>query len=138
MQKKNRKIALIAILSFTIILIVIVGIAFTALAVKTNRIKDDYSVAISGEKYQTPVFVEGIEVIKQDVSCGYAVIEMFSAWNGGEITEETLYEEYGKVVTSTGKTFCDEFNRQFPEFQTTMYKYLTHSELIDKVYDWGF
>ena len=46
-QKNNRKIALIAILLFTIILIFIVGIAFTVLAVKTNRIKDDYSVAIN-------------------------------------------------------------------------------------------
>lgn len=88
------------------------------LAVKTNRI-----------------FVDDIEVINQDVFCGYAVIEMFSAWNGGKVTEEALYKKYGKVVTSTGKAFCDEFNHQFPEFQTTMYKYLTNSELIDKVYD---
>lgn len=135
MQKNNRKIVLIAILLFAIIPIFIVGIAFTVLAVKTNRIKDDHSVAINSEKYQTPVFVDGIEVINQDVSCGYAVIEMFSAWNGGKVTEEDLYEKYGAVVTSTGKAFCDEFNYQFPEFQTTMYKYLTNSELIDKVYD---
>ncbi|MDO4719378.1 MAG: C39 family peptidase [Peptostreptococcaceae bacterium] len=126
---------MIAVLLFTFILIFIVGIAFTVLTVKTNRIKDDYSVAMDSEKYQTPVFVDGIEVINQDVSCGYAVIEMFSVWNGGKVTEEELYEKYGKVVTSTGKAFCDEFNRQFPEFQTTMYKYLTNSELIDKVYD---
>ncbi|UTC64594.1 hypothetical protein E4O00_12685 [Treponema sp. OMZ 788] len=135
MQKNNRKIALIAILLFTIIPVFIVGIAFTVLAVKTNRIQDDYAVAINNEKYRIPVFVEGLEVINQDVSCGYAVIEMFSAWNGGKVTEEALYKKYGKVVTSTGKAFCDEFNRQFPEFQTTMYKYLTNSELIDKVYD---
>lgn len=135
-MKKNRvKIALIGILSFAFILISVVGVAFTVLAVKTNRINDDYSVAIKSEKYQKPVFVDGVEVIKQDISCGYAVIEMFSSWNGGKVTEENLFDKYGKVVTSTGKSFCDEFNHQFPEFQTTMYKYLKNSELIDKVYN---
>lgn len=134
-KKNSRKIIVIAILSFVIILTLIIGIAFIVLAIRTNKINDDYSAVIDSEKYQTTVFVDGVDVITQDVSCGYAVIEMFSAWNGGKVTEETLYEKYGKVVTSTGKSFCDEFNNQFPEFQTTMYQYLTNSELIDKVYD---
>lgn len=29
-------------------------------------------------------------MITQDVSCGYAVIEMFSTWTGKSITEESL------------------------------------------------
>lgn len=73
MKKNNKKIALIAILVVIIILILIVGIAFIMLAVNTNQINDDYTVAINSEKYQAPVFVDGIELIKQDVSCGYAV-----------------------------------------------------------------
>lgn len=74
-------------------------------------------------------------MITQDVSCGYAVIEMFSTWTGKKITEGSLYNEYGKVVTSTGNAFCEEMNKQFPEYTTSMHKYLSNTELIDKVYD---
>ena len=102
---------------------------------KTNKINDDFSSVFTDTKYSKAVSVDGVEVIKQDVSCGYAVIEMFSAWSGGNITEETLYDEYGKVVTSTGKSFCEEMNKQFPQYKTTMHKYLTNTELIDTVYD---
>ena len=73
--------------------------------------------------------------MKQEVSCGYAVREMFAAWSGHSTTEESLFREYGKVVTSSGKAFCKEMNKQFPEYTTVMYKYLTNTELIDAVYD---
>ena len=33
---------------------------------------------------------------------------MFSKWNNGSITEQSLYDNYGKVVTSTGKAFEKE------------------------------
>ena len=89
---------------------------------------------LSDAKYSVPVQVEDVEAITQDVSCGYAVIEMFSAWDGGNVAEESLYGEYGKVVTSTGQPFCDEMNKQFPEYETTMRKYLTDSELLDAAY----
>lgn len=45
-----------------------------------------------------------------------------------------LYNSYGSVVTSTGDSFEREMNKQFPEYNTTMYKYLKNTELIDKVY----
>lgn len=49
--------------------------------------------------------------------------------------EEDLYDEYGKVVTSTGDKFSDEMNRQFPEYTTTIHKYMTNTALIDSAYD---
>ncbi len=39
------------------------------------------------------------------------------------ITEESLYDEYGKVVTSTGKSFLEQMNLRFPQYTTTMNKY---------------
>ena len=131
-MKKPVKVILISLISLIIALSLITGIAFTVLAIKTDRIDDDYSFVYSSEKYSSAVKAENVEVITQNVSCGYAVIQMFSAWNGGNITEESLYAEYGKVVTSTGKSFCKEFNKQFPQYETKMYKYLKNSELIDK------
>lgn len=112
----------------------IVGISFGVLFGKTRSIDNDFSAIYQNEKYSKAVCIENVEVVTQSVSCGYAVIEMFSASIGGDITEESLYDRYGKVVTSTGAAFCNEFNKQFPEYKTTMYKYLKNTELIYKVY----
>ena len=100
------------------------AIELTALQIRTKAVLDDYSPVYENEKYQKPIMIEGINVIEQNVSCGYAVIEMFSSWNGSQITEQSLYDQYGKVVTSTGKAFCKEMNKQFPDHHTTMYRYL--------------
>ena len=97
--------------------------------------KNDYSEIYKNEKYQKAVAVSGITVFPQKYSCGYAVIQMISQWNNSGLTEEGLYKEYGKIVTSTGKAFAKEMNRKFPEYNTHMYKYLKNSHLIDKIYD---
>ena len=134
-MKKNklRKIftALFAIIGILLMILVICAVK---LKIKTKAISNDYTGIYQDEKYSTPVFIDGIQVITQDVSCGYAVIEMISTWSGHNITEESLYSEYGKVVTSTGKAFCSEMNNQFPEYKTTMHKYLENTELLDIVY----
>ena len=117
---------------------IIICIAILALGIceiRTRLMLDDYSSIYDNEKYQTPIMIENVEVITQDISCGYAVIEMFSAWNGGDVTEESLYNQYGKVVTSTGNKFCQEMNKQFPEYKTEIHKYLKNTEFIDIMYD---
>lgn len=133
MNKKKSKILVIGIL--LIVPTILLGLAFLRLNIKSKQINDDFSSCFTNEKYKESMSVENVECITQDVSCGYAVIEMFSKWNGGDITEETLYDDYGKVVTSTGKSFCKEMNKRFPEYNTRMYKYLTNSEMIDLIYD---
>lgn len=135
MNHKRRKKIVTVILFFAGSLIVLAAVALGILQIRTNRMMDDYSSVYENEKYQTPVMIDGVNVIKQDVSCGYAVLEMFSSWSGHSITEKTLYDQYGKVVTSTGKAFCREMNKQFPEYTTTICKYLKNTELIDAVYE---
>lgn len=115
-------------LCIAVVMLIISGI-------RTRLTQDDYSKVYVDEKYQTPVKIENIEVITQDISCGYAVIEMFSTWNGGNITEESLYDQYGTIVTSTGKKFCEEMNKQFPEYKTEMHKYVKNTEFIDIMYE---
>lgn len=120
------------------VLVLLFGTILTAFGIlehKTNKMLDSVYDLYAELKYQQAISLDNIEVIEQNVSCGYAVIEMFADWAEKDITEEKLYNEYGKVVTSTGKAFCEEMNKQFPEYTTTMYKYLTNTELIDKVYD---
>ena len=134
-MKKILKRSLIVILCLVSAAVIAASCALFVLAQKEKAIDNDYSYIYTDERFMTPVSADGVEVITQDVSCGYAVIEMFSSWSGVDITEESLYDEYGRVVTSTGSSFCDEMNRRFPGRTTTMYSYLTNSELIERVYD---
>ena len=132
---KKSKIVLIVIGGLLVTSILACVVALSILQIKTNSIMDDYSSVFTSDKYKTPVYIDGVEVITQDVSCGYAVIEMFSSWNCGAITEEKLYSEYGKVVTLTGDSFEKEMNKQFSEYETTIHKWLKNTELIDMVYE---
>lgn len=135
MNHKRRKKIVSVILLFAGSLIVLAVVALGILQIRTFNILDDYSSVYENEKYQTPIMIDGVNVIKQDVSCGYAVLEMFSSWSGHSVTEKSLYDQYGKVVTSTGNAFCREMNLQFPEYTTTICKYLKNTELIDAVYE---
>lgn len=134
-NKFKKKITIIVLGSITGILLCVLIAALSFLHIRTTNILNDYSSIYSNEKYEVPVYIDNIDVVNQEVSCGYAVLEMFSQWAGQNITEESLYSEYGKIVTSTGQAFCDEINKQFPNYNTIMYKYLMNTELIDKVYD---
>ena len=129
-----KKKILIGIGIFIGLLLLIIVIAMINLNNKTKNINDDYSKIYKDSKYKEALLIDNVDYIKQDISCGYAVIEMFSKWEGSNITEKTLYDEYGKVVTSTGNAFEKEMNKRFPKYKTTMYKYLKNTELIDKVY----
>ena len=116
----------------------IICVAFITLLasdIRTKLIQNDYSSVYTDPKYEKVIKIDNIEVIKQRISCGYAVIEMFSAWNGGNITEDSLYDEYGTIVTSTGNKFCEEMNKQFPEYDTEIHKYMKNTEFIDIMYD---
>lgn len=135
MKKRSIRTACIIASTAVCALLTVLAIAFLILGIRTAAIRDGHRAIYENERYQTPVSVEGIEVITQDVSCGYAVIEMFSAWSGHDVTEESLYAEYGKVTTSTGRAFCAEMNRQFPEYTTRMHRYLTDTELLETAYE---
>ena len=130
-----RKKLLAGILAVVGGVIVLALAAIGILQIRTHAVLDDYSSVYENEKYQTPIMIDDVDVIRQDVSCGYAVIEMFSSWSGHSVTEKSLYDQYGKVVTSTGKAFCKEMNRLFPEYTTTICKYLKNTELIDAIYE---
>lgn len=117
------------------VLLVVIIIALLLNNGKTKKMLDDYSKIYKDSKYNEAILIDNVSYIKQDISCGYAVIEMFAKWSGNDkITEKSLYDKYGKVVTSTGKSFEKKMNKQFPKYKTTMYKYLKNTELIDKVY----
>ena len=135
-MKKAVRNTIITIVSILLVLAIVCTIGLVRLAAKTKAIDDGYGYVFRDNYFNEPVYVEGVDVITQDVSCGYAVLEMFAVWNGTPgISEESLYDEYGKVVTSTGKSFEEQMNLRFPEYTTTMHSYMTNSELVTAVYD---
>ena len=133
MKKSKILIIITAIILGSLLVAIVVPLAI--LKIRTYAISDDYSAIYRDDKYSKAVYVNNVEVIKQEVSCGYAVLEMFGNYCGHDVTEEKLMSEYGKIVTSTGKSFCVEMNKQFPEYKTGMHKYMKNTELIDAVYE---
>lgn len=133
-MKQVTKTATIIISLVLLLIAVMITAAFIRQAMIDQKINDDIGAFLTDAAYQKPVAVQGIDVIKQKISCGYAVLEMFGKWCGTDITENTLFNEYKEVVTSTGEAFCKEMNRQFPAYQTAMYKNRTNSELLRMIY----
>lgn len=136
---KNKLILRIWKIIFSILILIF--IIFMILFIKQNiinkKINDDISGIYANAKYETAVKIEGINPIKQEVSCGYAVIEILSNWLNKDITEQSLLEENeGKISTAMGNGFFNEMSKQFPEYSwTTRFTNLTNTQLIDKIYD---
>jgi hypothetical protein len=96
---------------------------------------DDYSELLQDNAYSQTVSVTGIQAIKQEITCGYAVIEMLAKWKGKLITEQSLSSQNnGEISTSMGSGFLKEMNRQFPEWETTRYVNITNMELIKNIH----
>lgn len=131
---KILKIALVVILILAVAGCAVSAAAFWNINSQTAQILDDYSGIYHDSKYLEAKEITGVAIIKQKVSCRYAVLEMLAGWEGKNITEASLYEMYGKVTTSTGKAFCDEMNKQFPAYKTTMHKYMNSSEMLSCIY----
>ncbi len=112
------------------------GGLFAKQAVLDAVMNDDISVVYQNPQYQDPVRVEGVAVITQKVSCGYACIEMLSRWAGSPITEDELFEQNGgTIVTATEQGFCKELNLRLPQFTAAMQANLKNTQFIDEAYD---
>lgn len=97
---------------------------------------EDVSSLKTDSVYSEEVKVDGINVIEQKISCGYAVLQMLGEWQGKSITEDSLYEQNDdSVSTSIGSGFLNEAQRQFPEWHVTKYAGISDSSLIKTAHD---
>ena len=82
------------LVGFGIVLILIICTAIYALLKiehRTVQTQDDYSSIYTNPKYQNAILIKGLAPIRQNISCGYAVIEMFAKWDKNEsLTEKSL------------------------------------------------
>jgi len=130
-----KKIRLILIIVSSILLIIVLAITipFIVLGVKQSNMYKDYNYLFEENKIKEHK-IEDVPLIKQDISCGYAIIEMMSLYYGKEITEKELYEKNNQSVsTQTTKGFVDEINNSISNLNYVSYEYLSSDELLLKI-----
>ena len=96
-----KRVIVISVSALVGAVVLAIAIPFTVLAAKTANIKSDYAYLIEDAKYKTAVEVEGLEHVTQEISCGYATIEMMSAFYGERVSEETLSERNNGAITTS-------------------------------------
>lgn len=129
-----KKKIIISIISVFAALVLVLVAAFSVLAIRTAAVKTDYSYLLR-ENRISEVRIEGVPLVKQDISCGYAIIEMLSSYYGNPITEEELYEknDHG-VSTASTKGFVNEINDCIKATSYRSKEYLNNDELLLTIY----
>ena len=131
-----KRVIVISVSALVGAVVLAIAIPFTVLAVKTANIKSDYAYLIEDAKYKTAVEVEGLEHVTQEISCGYATIEMMSAFYGERVSEETLSERNnGAITTSSSSGFLDEINKTIKDKEFKKSSYLKNDELLKEIHD---
>ena len=114
---RARKVARKLLITTTCILLAalsVIAVAFIRQAYISSKINDEYTAVLNTPVYQEPVSVDGVHFITQEISCGYAIIEMLSNWQNKEITEEFLFENNGNTIsTAMGTGFLNEIKSNF-------------------------
>ena len=135
MKKKTKIIIITSISSFVLALALATAIPFTVLAVRTNSLKSDYSYLKEDTTYKEKVEVVGLELVKQHISCGYASIEMISAYYGNKVTEDDLDNRNGAISTSSTNGFLKEINKSITSKTFIKRTYLKHDVLLKEIHD---
>ena len=130
----RKKILIISSVVLGLIVLIIV-IPFIILSIKTNKIKVDYEYLKLDVNYQDKVEVEGIELVTQKVSCGYASIEMLSTYYGSKVSEEDLDSKNKSISTSSTKGFLKEINSSIPTKTFIKREYLKSDCLLKEIYE---
>lgn len=135
MQMKKSK--LIICISSVVVsaLALAVAIPFAILGIRTGNLKADYSYLKTNENYSTKVSVEGIELKEQEVSCGYATIEMLSNYYGNKVSEKELEtRNNGAITTASSDGFLKEVNKSIPNKQFIKRSYLRNDTLLKEIH----
>ena len=130
----KRKIIII-VSSILGIIILAVLIPFLILGIRTNGLNASYEYLKTDEQYQEKVEIEGIELVTQHVSCGYASIEMVSSFYGAKVTEDELEAKNKSISTSSTNGFLKEINASIPTKTFIKKTYLKNDVMIKEIYE---
>ena len=130
-----KKVIMVICLSLICVLILAILIPFIVLGIKTINLKADYEYLKLDESYSDKVEVEGIQLVTQKISCGYASIEMVSSFYGSKVSEDDLDAKNKTISTSSSKGFLKEINTSIPNKEFVMHSYLKCDQLLKEIYD---
>ena len=126
---KKKKIALIASFSLLGALLLTLAIPFSVYGIKSSRIDVPYSYLMEEGKIEEKKL--DVPLVKQEISCGYAIIEMLSSFYGNPVSEEDLYSKNKQTVsTSTTSGFVKEINETIQGAAYSSKEYLKNDELL--------
>ena len=133
---KKKKLIIIIASSLVGALAIGVGVPFMVLGIKTASIDNDYSYLKDDNEYSLEVSLpKPLNLKKQDVSCGYASIEMISDYYGNKVDEiELSKRNNGAITTQTSDGFLKEINKTIPNKKFVKKSYLKNDELLKEVY----
>ena len=133
---KKKKLIIILASSLVGVLAISVGVPFIVLGIKTASIDNDYSYLKDDNEYSLGVSLsKPLNLKKQDVSCGYASIEMISDYYGNKVDEIELSKRNdGAITTQTSDGFLKEINKTITTKTFIKKSYLKNDELIKEIY----
>ena len=131
---KKKKIILGISIGVSAALVLAVLIPFMILGIRTASIKKSYAYLKDDPVYSEKKEVTGIELVKQEISCGYATIEMMSAFYGSKVSEKELSDKNnGAITTQTSDGFLNELKKTIPEQKFVKHSYLNNDILLKEI-----
>ena len=133
---KKKGIIILASSLFVGLIGLAVLIPFSILGIRTTSIKNEYAYLKEDANYSTKVQVEGVELVKQHISCGYATIEMLSSYYGNKVSEDDLSNKNkGAISTSSSEGFLKEINASIGNKTFVKRNYLKNDVLLKEIHD---
>ena len=134
-MKKKPKLIVIIISSVVFALLLVIVIPFSILGIKTSRINNKWDYLKEEATYASKVEVNNLNLVKQEVSCGYATIEMLSEYYGNKVTEKDLdTKNKGGVSTSSTDGFLKEINDSIPNKTFIKKTYLNNDAYLKEIH----
>ena len=131
---KKKKIILGIGIGVSAALVLAVLIPFMILAIRSADIKKNYAYLKDDPVYSEKKEVTGIELVKQEISCGYATIEMMSSFYGNKVSEKELSDKNkGAITTQTSDGFLKELRKTIPEQKFAKHSYLNNDVLLKEI-----
>ena len=133
-MSKKKKIVLGITIGVSSALVLAVLIPFVILGIRTASLKKSYAYLKDDPVYSEKQEVAGIELVKQEISCGYATIEMMSTFYGNKISEKELSDKNnGSITTSSSDGFLKELRKSIPEQKFVKHSYLDNDVLLKEI-----
>lgn len=133
---KKKKLVLFIISGVIAALGLAVLIPFSILGMRTASLEVDYTYLLEDTSYNDKLEISGVNLKKQDVSCGYATIEMMSEYYGDKVDEVQLsIRNEGAITTQSSNGFLKEVNKTITNKSFVKRSFLKHDNLLKEIHD---